>query len=421
MKIRYCKICGLELEDNFCDNRHDTLIKFGNKICDSCGKKIDEDSIYCSYCGMPQTVNGHIKKLQDELKGTNAIDVIEYYEKENKDRKHGKNRTASIITTFLTIILVIVIVFISFSSIIIPLIKKEISDYQLKKMLENAETFEEIPETTYRDVPITTEESTQPTIELKGKWVKSDGYYYAYDESGDLVVDDWVTETDEDGEEKKYYFDEDGRLVVNSWIDAEYYVGADGVMLKNQSTPDGAFVDEDGRVVLQSINEDSIERETYVYYENSNSKDEVSATTVKSNSSGEIRGVDANKQYELYVKNIKQYNDTVVKGNLSCNITYFMPIIAGVSDREVNKINQAMVDCFENKFAGQLRNMALSYTELPRSITLNTVQQRNVTSNKMNILLQGRIIPRSGLNEKKKFRFVYDRKSGQLVMTDISD
>ena len=59
--------------------------------------------------------------------------------------------------------------------------------------------------------------------------------------------------------------------------------------------------------------------------------------------------------------------------------------------------------------------------ELPKSITFNVVEQRSLNSNRMNVLIHGRLVPRSGLNEKLKFRFIYDRKSKKITIADITE
>ncbi len=426
MKEVYCKYCGLELENGECSCKEfkESASKNVNvnKVCDTCQKKIDDDSIFCPYCGMPLNVDGNISELKKELAGEGAADVLEVYE--NRETANGvkKKRKKGISLTFVfSALLIAIIIAVTTTTFLMPFIKQKIADYQLKKMLETVtESDLKITPTSDKVVEYQ-EETTQPVIDLKDTWVKRDGYFYAFDENGDPVVDDWVTETDENGEEKKYYFDIDGKLVVNSWINGEYFVGADGAMYRNQSTPDGAFVDEDGRVYLQGADTVAVEKETFVYYEGPNSSETVAATTQKSGLSGEIKGVDPNKKYELYIKNIKQQRDTVTKGDLKCNVTYYQPIFAGANEREVNIINENFERVFGNDFKEHINEMIKDYGELPKSVTFTTVEQRNVTSNKVTILLHGKLLPRKGLSEKKKFRFVYDRKSKQLMIANISD
>lgn len=423
MKKIYCKYCGLELERGSCTCEQ--FLSTGkvrlkeNKVCDTCDRKIDSDAVYCPYCGVPLDVDGNIKALQKELRGENAKDVLEYYR--NEDRKNGVKVSKvgkSRLTGTIAFIIILVMVSITFATFLLPIVKAKIADYQLKKELEMATISDELildPRNKR-----TVEETSQPVLDLKDTWIEKEGYFYALDENGDPVVDDWVTETDENGEEKKYYFDIDGRLVVNSWIDGEYYVGSDGAMLKDQATPDGAYVDEDGRVLLQEGEGVEVVRETYVYYENPNSSETKSASNLKSSTSGEIRGVDPEKTYELYVKNIRQERETVQKGDLKCNIIYYVPIIDGADEREVNNINKEIEESF-NRFKKELITIAESDRELPKSIIFNTIEQRTLNSNRMNILAHGKVTPRKGLSNKRKFRFIYDRQSKKITVTDITE
>lgn len=425
MKIKkiYCKFCGLELENGSC--HCEQFLHAGNKnvkenkICDTCDKKIDEDAIFCPYCGIPLYVDGNIKSLQKELRGENAVDVLELYRKE--DLKKGikrKRRKKSIAVAIASTAIILTMLLVTFFTFLLPIIKQRIEDEKLRRELESASFYDELNLTPTEEIKIV--ESSQPILELKDKWVKSDGFFYAFDENGDPVVDDWVTETDENGNEQKYYFDMDGRLVVNSWIDGEYYVGADGAMLKDQATPDGAYVDEDGRVLVQGAEGVAVTRETYVYYEYPGASETVKASNVKSNITGRIIGVDPEKKYELYVKNIRQERETVQKGDLKCNIIYYVPIMDGADEREVKKINEELEESFA-KFKNALVSMANKSSQLPKSIVFNTIQQKSVTSNRVNILAQGRLTPRKGLVEKRKFRFVYDRKSRTISMMDITE
>ena len=66
-------------------------------------------------------------------------------------------------------------------------------------------------------------------------------------------------------------------------------------------------------------------------------------------------------------------------------------------------------------------NTANTSPQLPKTIAFNVIEQKSVTSNRVNILAQGRITPRKGLIEKRKFRFIYDRKSKNMSIMDISE
>ena len=60
-------------------------------------------------------------------------------------------------------------------------------------------------------------------------WEKDeDGIWHYYDSDDEMVTDEWR----KDGS-KWFYLDEDGNMLTEAWVDDEYYVGADGAMVKN--------------------------------------------------------------------------------------------------------------------------------------------------------------------------------------------
>ncbi len=60
-------------------------------------------------------------------------------------------------------------------------------------------------------------------------WEKDeDGIWHYYDSDDEMVTDEWR----KDGS-KWFYLDEDGNMATEAWVDDEYYVGADGAMVKN--------------------------------------------------------------------------------------------------------------------------------------------------------------------------------------------
>ena len=60
-------------------------------------------------------------------------------------------------------------------------------------------------------------------------WEKDeDGIWHYYDSDDEMVTDEWR----KDGS-KWFYLDEDGNMLTDAWVDDEYYVGADGAMIKN--------------------------------------------------------------------------------------------------------------------------------------------------------------------------------------------
>ena len=435
MNKTYCKYCGLELDNGSCtcesylnSIKYNNAIKKSHKkveilICDTCHKSIDKDSSYCPYCGIPVKIDGNKKDLKEELSGKKTIDVIDFYRLQDKQNGIKNNYLKeSKIKYFIALSLAVLIFVYALFSILVPYIKQRIIDAQIKKELENDVSDDYV----YNKTPIdysyesnSIEETSQQKIDLRDKWIKQGGFFYAFDKDGDPVIDDWLTETDENGNEQKYYFDVDGKLVVDSWIDGEYYVGSDGAMLKNGPTPDGAYVDEDGKVILNDSKVLPVEMETNVYYEFPNSEAEtVVASRQRSSNSAELRGADPTK--ELYIKELIQKRETVTKGDLKCVITYYLPVIAGVKEKEVKYINDGLNEQFE-VFKNELINVAKQSIEFPKSITINVVEQKGLNKNRLFIIVQGKIYPRHGLIEKRKYRFVYDRKSKKVMLADITE
>ena len=426
MKKEYCKYCGLELENGLCTCKEFTKAnskptsKTKNENtktikCDTCKRVIDEDSRFCPYCGIPLFVNGNNKELQKELQGKYAKDVLAEYSKNGK--KKFKISLATILSSTFVIFIMAGIIFGYF---LYPMIRSELAKKKLaQNVMESVEGFE-----TYENIPTfesSEKEREQQVIELTDTWVRQDGFFYCFDKNGDPVVDDWVTEVDEDGNEQKYYFDIDGKLVVNSWIDGEFYVGSDGAMLRDQETPDGAYVDEDGHVLLKGGAEVAVTQETYVYYEGPNSSETIAPSNQKSNISGEIKGVHSDRTYPLYVKKLIMMKDTLTKGDLKCNITYYRPVIDGADEREVNLANSLFEESCNTEYKNLIKGLASLYPQLPKSIVFNTIEQRNVTTQRMTIIAHGKIIPRTGLSEKYKIRFTFDRKQRKLMVINITE
>lgn len=75
---------------------------------------------------------------------------------------------------------------------------------------------------------------------IQGQWLEDAvGSWYQYT-TGEIPKNQW---REIDG--AWYYFNEQGYRLTNQWVD-RYYVGSDGKMLVNTTTPDGYFVDEYG-------------------------------------------------------------------------------------------------------------------------------------------------------------------------------
>lgn len=75
---------------------------------------------------------------------------------------------------------------------------------------------------------------------LQGQWFNDEvGSWYQYT-TGVVPKNEW-----REIEDAWYYFDGSGYMVKDQWVD-RYYVGSDGKMLTDTTTPDGNYVDENG-------------------------------------------------------------------------------------------------------------------------------------------------------------------------------
>lgn len=423
----YCKYCGLELErgactcDDFLNPKRKKSI--AKKKCDTCKKEIDKESNFCPYCGVPQKEKNDIVELQKELKGDFSEDCLADYKEEKRIQRKEKIDEILTPNTKIVIKVLVCVVVILFLIKGIMIIKEKIDDYNTKKYLESMEVETEEETTTKARETINIDETEQPVIKPRENWIRKDGYFYCLDMNGDPVIDDWVDETTEWGDIKSYYFDIDGRLVVNSWIDGEYYVGSDGARYRDRKTPDGAYVDEEGRIVEDEENAVfvPVERDMRVYYEAPDPLSMEKTANQRSSIEGIIKGVDADKTYELYIKSLKKVHDSYETNGNKCNVTFYYPVIAGGKEKEVNKINELIEELVSDKFPKLLRGNGDMGNKSPKRILLNTVDQRKVSPNQFIFIISGKVVPQSGFAEKKKYRFIYDRKAKKIDMLDISE
>ena len=84
----------------------------------------------------------------------------------------------------------------------------------------------------------------------RGEWRRDEhGWYYMLNVNAgtSYVADSWIKDNG-----KWYYFDHWGYMYRNAWINyqgSSYYVGTDGAMWYNARTPDGYWVDSNGKWV----------------------------------------------------------------------------------------------------------------------------------------------------------------------------
>ena len=69
--------------------------------------------------------------------------------------------------------------------------------------------------------------------------------WYYFNSSGYIAANQWLELFDNEGKHW-YYFAGNGKMVSNQWV-GDYYLGENGAMLTNKMTPDGFWVDENGK------------------------------------------------------------------------------------------------------------------------------------------------------------------------------
>ena len=87
----------------------------------------------------------------------------------------------------------------------------------------------------------------------KADWVKEDGHWRFYDNSGKYVRNAWYQDGD-----KWYWFNGAGFMVSNTWYQYKgswYYLGSDGAMVKGLQTINGKwyYMDQDGRMATDPV------------------------------------------------------------------------------------------------------------------------------------------------------------------------
>lgn len=80
-----------------------------------------------------------------------------------------------------------------------------------------------------------------PVMAADAQWKKNDKGWWYEEADGSYPTNQWRFINN-----KWYYFDNIGYMLENRWV-GNYYVGADGAMLVSTSTPDGYYVDANGK------------------------------------------------------------------------------------------------------------------------------------------------------------------------------
>ena len=82
-----------------------------------------------------------------------------------------------------------------------------------------------------------------PVMAADAQWKRNDKGWWYEEANGAYPTNQWKLINN-----KWYYFDNIGYMLENRWV-GNYYVGADGAMLVSISTPDGYYVDANGKWV----------------------------------------------------------------------------------------------------------------------------------------------------------------------------
>lgn len=86
-----------------------------------------------------------------------------------------------------------------------------------------------------------------------GSWKEIDNQWYYFDANGYMAVG-WVQSGG-----NWYYCNPDGSLAVNCWINGTYYIGSNGAMYVDRTTPDGYRVGADGAYIQEVLSQTQVE------------------------------------------------------------------------------------------------------------------------------------------------------------------
>ena len=171
------------------------------------------------------------------------------------------------------------------------------------------------------------------------------GKYYFGGENGKLWVNkrDWTQIG-----KKKYYLSRTGRMYVNTWVQG-YYLKDDGQIAKNMKTPDGSYVDCDGRKCK---------------------KEEMSLSSLKKQLQSMINGYSG--EWSVYVKDLKpgdviSINDKAMKPASVIKLFTMAATYDGIKSgriqktSSVNSLLEDMITVSDNESFNELVRRNSSY------------------------------------------------------------
>ena len=398
---KYCKFCGRELDGGKCSCNAFLLSQNKEKkskkekvyiVCDTCKAKVENDANYCPNCGLPIHANGKIDALQKELEGIGAPDVIEVYSIKENNKKQKNNYGIALVAT---IALTTFVFGIAIGLVIKPKIDAFIRNITIKNSIALDENMNE-------NTNVNTNASIDEPTTINGPTVHEEILSPTAGEKKEKQDRDSSSESQENDDEKETYSDEQE--------DDETETAETNA--NNEATNDKKnLIDKTSKIETVTIKQE----------DGGTTTEKVSAANLEV--TGVIKGVsdEDKKKVDIYIERLRSIKDTVSKDGKTCEISFYAPVLAGKDEEEIKIANAAYTFAFDQDFLTKLKNRANSYSELPQSIIFTEVDQRNLTSRRLFIVVSGKVTPQSGFTQTIKYRALYDRKEHTVKLELIAD
>ncbi|MBO6134276.1 MAG: hypothetical protein J6O09_00650 [Lachnospiraceae bacterium] len=280
-------------------------------------------------------------------------------------------------------------------------------------------------------------------VALKDTWESIDDKWYAFDKDGVMITNSW--KEGDDG--AKYYLDKDGHMLMdtlydidgntfyfnpsgvlqpnsmvmvnagiyftasdgsvekNKWVaNNTYYVGDDGKMLVNTTTPDGTKVNALG----QRVSSGGGSKTTTPTNPGDSSDKEVKKET-EAAKKDTTSGVDKSKG--VWIENYSSFSDSYAyDGENYIDISIRYPIFGAASSDEAANMNDALDGCREDMLT--LATEKIDEENSPKNYKISSANVANVEDSKITVIMKGKL-ERSGQAARDVIiRFIYDRTSG---------